>query len=109
MFRSFWFYFYSLPLLFSLIVFTTPLTYYYPLSVPIFSDALEFCHDVINDDIYATEYGTMQDQCVDNYMGEPKIVEPLIFLFGIIGGFFIFPFLFFLFFSWKRASYINKP
>ena len=96
MFRSFWFYFYSLPLLFSLIVFTTPLTYYYPLNVPIFSDALEFCHDVINDDIYATQYGTMQDQCVDNYMGEPKIVEPLISLFGIFGLFFIIPLSFYL-------------
>ena len=35
----------------------------------------------------------MQDQCVANFMGEPKIIAPLIFLFSFIGLLFIFPFI----------------
>ena len=103
MFRSFWFYFYSIPVLFSFIVFSMPLTFFYDLlNSSSFQDSLEFCKDVINDDVYATEYGTMQDKCINNYMGEPRIFEPLIFLFAIIGFFVIIPLLVYLIFSFRR-------
>ena len=61
------------------------------INMPLFSDAVEYCKDVVNDDPYITEYGTMQDQCVANFMGEPKVLGPLIFLFSLIGLLFIIP------------------
>ena len=61
------------------------------INTPLFADAVEYCKDVVNDDPYITEYGTMQDQCVANFMGEPKILGPLIFLFSLIGLVFAFP------------------
>jgi hypothetical protein len=63
----------------------------YFINAPLFSDAVEYCNDVVNDDPYITEYGTMQDQCVANFMGEPKILGPLIFLFSLVGLLFIIP------------------
>ena len=92
MFRSFWFYFYSIPFLFSLIILFTPTLDLFPLNPPKFSNAVVYCSDVINEDIYATEYGTMQDACIAKFMGEPKIFEPLIILLALTGLFFIFPF-----------------
>jgi hypothetical protein len=108
MFKSFWFYFYSLPFLFSLIILFTPTLDLFPLNPPKFSNALVYCSDVINENIYATEYGTMQDACVANFMGEPKIFEPLIILFGILGFLFIVPLSFYIIFSWIRNSYFHK-
>ena len=85
MLKSFWFYFLSIPVLFSLITFSIPINFIEDfLNTPLFSDAVEYCEDVVNDDPYITEYGTMQDQCVANFMGEPKILRPLIFLFSCL-------------------------
>ncbi len=72
------------------------------INAPLFSDAVEYCKDVVNDDPYITEYGTMQDQCVANFMGEPKIIGPLIFLFSLIGLLFIIPLLVYMSFSLIR-------
>ena len=92
MLRSFWFYFFSIPVLFSLITFSIPINFIEDfINTPLFSDAVEYCEDVVNEDPYITKYGTMQDQCVANFMGEPKIIGPLIFLFSLIGLLFIIP------------------
>ena len=92
MLKSFWFYFLSIPVLFSLITFSIPINFIEDfINAPLFSDAVEYCNDVVNDDPYITEYGTMQDQCVANFMGEPKIIGPLIFLFSLIGLLFLIP------------------
>ena len=92
MLKSFWFYFYSIPVLFSLITFSIPINFIEDfINTPLFADAVEYCNDVVNDDPYITEYGTMQDQCVANFMGESKILSPLIFLFSLVGLLFIIP------------------
>ena len=92
MLKSFWFYFYSIPVLFSLISFSIPINFVEDLiNTPLFADAVQYCEDVMNDDPYITEYGTMQDKCVANFMGDPKIIGPLIFLFSLIGLLFIIP------------------
>ncbi len=97
MFKSFWFYFLSIPVLFSLITFSIPINFVEDLiNTPSFSDAVKYCNDVVNDDPYITEYGTMQDQCVANFMGEPKILGPLVFLFSLTGLLFIIPFIIYL-------------
>ena len=106
MLKSFWFYFYSIPVLFSLITFSIPINFIEDLiNTPLFSDAVKYCKDVVNDDPYITEYGTMQDQCVANFMGEPKIISSLIFMFSLVGLLFIFPFIFYLLLSWRKYRY----
>ena len=74
------------------------------INAPLFSDAVEYCNDVVNDDPYITEYGTMQDQCVANFMGEPKILGPLTFLFSLIGLIFIIPLLVYILVHLRKYS-----
>ena len=103
MLKSFWFYFFSIPVLFSLITFSIPINFVEDfINTPLFADAVEYCKDAINEDTYATEYGTMQDKCIANFMGEPKILGPLIFLFSLAGLLFIFPFIIYLLLSWRN-------
>ena len=103
MLKSFWFYFLSIPVLFSLITFSLPINFVEDfINTPLFEDAVKYCKDVVNDDPYITKYGTMQDQCIANFMGEPKILDPLIFLFSLVGLLFIFPFIIYLLLSWKK-------
>ena len=66
------------------------------INTPLFADAVEYCKDVVNDDPYITEYGTMQDKCIATFMGEPKIIGPLIFLFSLVGLIFVIPLIFYL-------------
>ena len=92
MLKSFWFYFLSIPVLFSLITFSIQINFVEDfINTPLHADAVEYCKDALNEDTYATEYGTMQDKCIANFMGEPKILGPLIFLFSLVGLFFIIP------------------
>ena len=103
MLRSVWFYFLLVPVLFSLINFSVPINFFEDfIKTPLFSDAVEYCKDVVNDDPYITEYGTMQDQCVANFMGEPKIISPLIFLLSLIGILFTIPLIIYMYFSLMR-------
>ena len=103
MLKSFWFYFYSILVLLSLITFSIPINFIEDLiNTPLFADAVQYCENVVNDDPYITEYGTMQDQCVANFMGEPKIIGPLIFLFSLVGLLFIFPFTIYLLINWRK-------
>ena len=104
MLQSFWFYFLSIPVLFSLITFSIPINFVEDfINTPLFADAVVYCKDVMNDDPYITEYGTMQDQCVANFMGEPKIIGPLIFLFSLVGLLFVIPLMIYLF-----INFFNK-
>ena len=106
MLKSFWFYFLSIPVLFSLITFSVPIYFVEDfINTPLFADAVKYCKDVVNDDPYITEYGTMQDQCVANFMGETKIIGPLIFLFSLVGLLFIFPFTIYLLLNWRNYRY----
>ena len=73
------------------------------INTPLFADAVQYCEDVVNNDPYITEYGTMQDQCVANFMGEPKIIGPLIFLFSLVGLLFVIPLMIYLF-----INFFNK-
>ena len=92
MLKSFWFYFLSIPVLFSLITFSIPINFVEDfINTPLHADAVDYCKGALNEDTYATEYGTMQDQCIANFMGEPKILGPLIFLFSLVGLLFIIP------------------
>ena len=104
MLKSFWFYLYSIPVLFSLISFSIPINFIEDLiNTPLFSDAVQYCEDVVNDDPYITEYGTMQDKCIAKFMGEPKIIGPLIFLFSLVGLLFVIPLMIYLF-----INFFNK-
>ena len=105
MLKSFWFHFFLLPFLFSLIILFTPLLSIFPLNPPLFLNAVEYCSDVINDDVYATEYGTMQDACIAKFMGEPKMFKPLIILLAIIGFLFVIPFIIYLVFQFHKSCF----
>tara|TARA_B100001057_G_scaffold6611_1_gene6009 strand:+ start:55 stop:381 length:327 start_codon:yes stop_codon:yes gene_type:complete len=108
MFKSFWFYFFSIPVLFSLITFSIPINFIEDfINTPLYSDAVKYCKDVVNEDPYITYYGTMQDQCVANFMGEPKILSPLIFLISLVGLLFIIPFIIYLLISLRNKTVSN--
>ena len=98
MINNFWFYFFLTPVLVGTIILSIPSFYYSSINPPVFEEAVSTCKDISNEDVYATEYGTLQDKCIANYMGEPKILGPLIFLIGLIGILFIFPFTIYLIF-----------
>ena len=103
MLKSFWFYFLSIPVLFSLITFSIPINFVEDfINTPLFADAVKYCKDALNEDTYATEYGTMQHKCIANFMGEPKIIGSLIFLFSLIGLLFIIPLSVYLILSWSN-------
>ena len=96
MFRSFWFYFNFIPFAFGSVILFTPILNLFPLNPPKITNAVEYCNNVVNDDVYATEYGTYQDFCIANFMGEPKIFDSLIVLLAILGVFFIVPLIIYL-------------
>ena len=91
MINNFWFYFFLTPVVVGAIILSIPSYYYSSINPPVFEDAVSTCKNISNEDVYATEYGTMQDKCIANFMGEPKIIGPLIFLFSILGLIFIIP------------------
>ena len=105
MVRSFWLYFYSIPVLFSLISLSVPHQFFENfINTPLHADAVEYCKDALNEDTYATEYGTMQDKCIANFMGEPKIIGPLIFLLSLIGLLFTIPLIIYTYLSLMRNT-----
>ena len=53
--------------------------------------------DISNEDVYATQYGTLQDKCIANCMGEPKDWEYMLILIGMIGVFFVCPLIIYIF------------
>ena len=97
MLRNFWFYFNVIPFLFGAIILFTPILNLFPLNPPKINNAVEYCSNVINEDVYATKYGTYQDYCVAKFMGEPNTFKTLMIFLGIISFLFIIPLLMFIF------------
>ena len=102
MLKSFWFYFFSVPVLLGIFSF-----YQLTLLPPrgSFKEALKYCKDVDNE-IMLSE-GTEQDYCIDNFMaGYFSEAVPWMLLF-ILGVTFIIPLCFYLIITWKKYRYSN--
>ena len=91
MINNFWFYFFIIPVVVGTIILSIPSFYYSSINPPVFEEAVSTCKNISNEDVYATEYGTLQDKCIANYMGEPRDWEYMLILIGIIGVFFVCP------------------
>ena len=113
MFRSFWFYFNSIPVAFSILFFSINLLILLSgdYERPAFADAVEYCKDVSNDKWDDNER-TYQDVCVDEFMGEESFMtktSELFWLLGlllsIVGIIFIVPLSIYLLLSWRKHRY----
>ena len=87
MINNFWFYFFLTPFVVGTIILSISSFYYSSINPPVFEDAVLICKDISNKDVYATQYGTLQDKCIANYMRESRDWE---YFFIIIGNFGIF-------------------
>ena len=100
MFRSFWFYFNALPVLFGIFAL------YKIKSLPPrgnFKDAMKHCKDVDNEKMFAE--GTEQDYCIDNFMME-SFTEGFVWTFFIIVGLiFLIPLSIYLFIRWRKYRF----
>ena len=100
MLKSFWLFFYSVPVLLGIFSF-----YQLTLLPPrgSFKNALEYCKDVDNE-IMLSE-GTEQDYCIDNFMAgyfSDAVSWMLLFLLGVA---FILPLGLYLIISWRRFKH----
>ncbi len=91
MINNFWFYFFLTPFVVGTIILSIPSFYYSSINPPVFEEAVSTCKNISNEDVYATEYGTLQDKCIANYMGEPRDWEYMLILISMIGVFFVCP------------------
>ena len=100
MFRSFWFYFNVIPVLFGIFAF------YKIKSLPPrgnFKDAMEQCKVVDNEKMLAE--GTEQDYCIDNFMMENFTAGFVWTFFIIVGLIFFLPLSFYLFIKWRKYRF----
>ena len=114
MFRSFWFYFNSVPVAFSILFFSINLLFVWGSDYegPAFADAVEHCKDVSNDK-WADYERTYQDKCIDEFMGVEDSLFLDIFvilwlaglLFSIVGIVFVVPLSVYLLLSWRMQRY----
>ena len=113
MFRSFWFYFNSIPVVFSLLFFSINLLILWSSDyvAPRFENAVIACKDVSNDK-WADYERTYQDKCVDEFMGENSFLSTTSELFwvlglllSIVGIGFIIPLSIYLLLSWRKYRY----
>ena len=113
MFRSFWFYFNSIPVLFCILFFSINLLILWSSDYvrPAFEDAVIQCNDVSNDH-WADYERTYQDKCIDEFMGEESFITTTFELFwvlglllSIVGIAFIVPLLIYLLLSWRMQRY----
>ena len=113
MFRSFWFYFNSIPVLFCILFFSINLLILWSSDyvAPRFEDAVIACKDISNDK-WADHERTYQDKCVDEFMGEESFLTTtsemlwvLGLLFSIIGIPFIITLSIYLLLSWRMHRY----
>jgi hypothetical protein len=114
MLRSFWFYFNSIPVVFSLLFFSINLLFVWgnDYQGPLFADAAEDCKDVSND-TWADDERTHQDVCVDMFMGwEKDFISSTFDLFwilglllSIVGTVFIIPLAIYLLLNWRKHRY----
>ena len=96
MINNFWFYFFLTPVVVGTIILSIPSFYYSSINPPVFEEAVSTCKNISNEDVYATEYGTLQDKCIANFMGEPRDWEYIYLLAGMIGIIFIIPLIIFI-------------
>ena len=113
MFRSFWFYFNSIPVLFSVLFFSLNLLILWSSDyvAPRFEDAVIDCKDISNDK-WADYERTYQDKCIDEFMGEESFLTTTSELFwilglllSIVGIAFIIPLSIYLLLSWRKYRY----
>jgi len=112
-FKSFWFYFNSIPVAFSLLFFSINLLFVWGSDyvTPTFSNAVIQCKDVSNDH-WVEHDRTYQDKCVDEFMGEESFMTTTSELFwvlglllSIVGIAFIVPLSIYLLLSWRMHRY----
>jgi len=101
MINNFWFYFFLTPVVVGTIILSIPSFYYSSINPPVFEEAVSTCKDISNEDVYATQYGTLQDKCIANYMGEPRDWEYIYLLAGNAGIIFIIPLIIYILFKLK--------
>ena len=94
------------PFLLSVTILFTPILNIFPLNPTKFNDAVLYCNTISNEDVYFSEYGTMQDACIVNFMGEYDYLKNLVILFSVFGLFFIFPL--FLYLIRNLKAYIKS-
>ena len=113
MFRSFWFYFNSIPVVFSILFFSINLLILWSSDyvAPLFENAVIACKNVSNDH-WADYERTYQDKCVDEFMGENSFLSTTSELFwvlglliSIVGIAFIVPLSIYLLLSWRKHRY----
>ena len=110
MFKDFWFYFNSIPALFSILFFSINLLILWSSDYvrPAFENAVIACKDISNDK-WADYERTYQDKCVDEFMGENSFLSTTSELFwvlglllSIVGIVFIIPLSIYLLVSWRK-------
>ena len=114
MFKNFWLYFNTIPVLFSILFFSLNLLYLWnnDYVAPSFEDAVIACKDVSNDK-WADYERTYQDKCIDEFFGEKEDAIITIFemlwvcglLFSVIGIAFVIPLSIYLLFTWRMNRY----
>ena len=113
MFKKFWFYFNSIPVLFSILFFSINLLILWSgdYVAPRFENAVIACKDVSNDK-WADYERTYQDECVDEFMGENSFLSTTSELFwvlglliSIVGIAFIVPLSIYLLLIWRMHRY----
>ena len=105
MFKDFWFYFNSIPVLFAVSFLTLSFVLVNTGTKPVFSDAVAHCKDVSNDR-WIDDERTYQDKCIDEfYVGKEGGFWILGLLFSVIGIAFIIPLAIYLLLSWRKYKY----
>ena len=89
------FYLYFLPFFIGIILLSIPSFYLNIIKQPKIDDAITNCTNISNEDVYATKYGTLQDQCIAFFMGEPRDWEILLQIVGLLSILTLFPIIFF--------------
>ena len=105
MFKDFWFYFNSIPVLFAVSFLTLSFVLVNTGTKPVFSDAVAHCKDVSNDS-WADDERTYQDKCIDEFYGEKEVGFWILgLLFSVIGIVFIIPLSIYLLLRWRMHRY----
>ena len=89
MLRSFWFYFFLMPVIISILAINSMFVHKSP-SPPMFDNAFKFCQSKDNNIMYS-DRGTAQDICIDEYMNAPWSGELIIKIFLSFAFIFIIP------------------
>ena len=103
MFKKFLYVILFSPLIFGLFFLMIPLSFHLSYEEPMFSNAIEHCKD--KDNIFTSDRGTLQDQCIDKYMNTPWLGELFLSFISLIC--FIFSLPIFIFYLFKKIKLIS--